>query len=247
MKLRTLLRAVLRRPNKKKDPSCSVILVAAGNASRMQGQDKILYPLGGVPVLIRSLRPFEASPLVQEIIVVTREDLLVPASQICRNAGLTKVKKVIVGGRTRTDSVWAGLGEIDPKSTLVAVHDGARPLVTLEIVEQAIRKADECGAAAPAVPVKDTIKIAENGYIKQTPARDSLYAVQTPQVFDADVIKGAIKKARDDGAVLTDDCSAVERLGLPVALTEGSEENIKLTTPADLTLGEAILEGREAW
>lgn len=142
------------------------------------------------------------------------------------------------------ESVLAGLREVNPKSELVAVHDAARPLATVEIIEETISMAREWGAAAPAVPVKDTIKRAVNGVVENTLNRSELFAVQTPQVFEHGLILGALEKAAADRVELTDDCSAVELLGIPVHLTQGSYENIKLTTPEDLATAEAILGRR---
>ena len=142
------------------------------------------------------------------------------------------------------ESVLAGLREVNPKSELVAVHDAARPLATVEIIEETISMAREWGAAAPAVPVKDTIKRAVNGVVENTLNRSELFAVQTPQVFEHGLILGALEKAATDRVELTDDCSAVELLGIPVHLTQGSYENIKLTTPEDLATAEAILGRR---
>lgn len=224
-------------------PTCTAVVPAAGSSQRM-GEDKILLPLGDVPVLLWTLRALEGCPYIAEIIVVTREDLIVPVGQLCMEAGLGKVRKVVVGGETRSHSVLAGIRESDPKSELILIHDGARPLVTEEILEEAILKAAQCGAAAPAVPVKDTIKRAVDGVVEETPDRATLYAVQTPQVFEHGLILGALEKAVADGVQLTDDCAAVERLGMKVALTEGSYENIKLTTPSDLAVAMTILEGR---
>ena len=235
---------LLKKKKSLTGPVCSAVVPAAGRSSRM-GEDKVLLPLGDVPVLLRTLRALEECPYIHEIIVVTREDLLVPVSQMCKDAALSKVRKVVVGGETRTASVLAGLREVDPQAELIAIHDGARPLVTEEIISEAILKAARCGAAAPAVPVKDTIKRAVDGIVESTPNREELYAVQTPQVFEHGLILGALEKAETDGAELTDDCSAVERLGMKVALTVGSYENIKLTTPSDLAAAEAILERRE--
>lgn len=222
---------------------CTAVVPAAGSSTRM-GEDKLLLPLGEMPVILRSLRALEDSPYITEIILVTREEQIVPLSQLCRDAALTKVTKVVVGGESRTDSVLAGLREADPRAELIAIHDGARPLVTAEIIAAAVEKAAERGAAAPAVPVKDTVKRAVNGVVTATPDRSELFAVQTPQVFEHGLILGALEKAKQDGAVLTDDCAAVERIGMPVCLTEGSYENIKLTTPEDLAVAEAILERR---
>lgn len=235
----------LFRAKDKKSIFCSAVVVAAGSATRMKGQDKIMAPLGGEPVLARTLRPLEDCALVREIVVVTREDLVVEAAKLCKDYLFTKVTKVVVGGDTRTKSVFAGIRETAPDAELIAIHDGARPFVTDEVLREVILRGAECGAAAPAVPVKDTVKRASRGMVVETLERDSLYLVQTPQVFEASLIKAALLKAMQDGAAVTDDCSAVERLGVAVALTRGSEENIKITTPADLLFGNAILEGRE--
>ena len=140
----------------------------------------------------------------------------------------------------------AGVREADPAAELIAVHDAARPLITRDLLEKVLKTAEQYGAAAPAVPVKDTIKRAVNGVVESTPDRSELYAVQTPQVFEHGLLLGALEKALAEGAELTDDCSAVERLGMSVRLTAGSYENIKLTTPEDLAVAESILERRGA-
>ena len=141
-------------------------------------------------------------------------------------------------------SVQAGRGETDPEADLIAIHDGARPLVPQEVIRDAVARAALTGAAAPAVPLTDTIKRTEDGLVAETVDRSQLWAVQTPQVFEAGLIKAATQKAIDDGELLTDDCGAVERMGMKVTLTSGSQENIKITTPLDLILGEAILQAR---
>lgn len=223
---------------------CSAVVPAAGSSTRM-GQDKLLLPLGEQPVLLHTLRALELCPYITEIVVVTREDLIVPIGQLCRDAALDKVRKVIVGGATRSRSVLAGLGELSADAELVAIHDGARPLVSQTVLEAVIRRASECGAAAPAVPVKDTVKRARDGLVRATLDRAELRAVQTPQVFQVDLIRTALQKALEDGAELTDDCAAVERLGIGVALTEGDYCNLKLTTPEDLAVAEALLAWRE--
>ena len=209
------------------------------------GKDKLLLPLGEQPVLLHTLRALDACPYITEIVVVTREELIVPIGQLCRDAALDKVRKVIVGGATRSHSVLAGLGELSQDAELAAIHDGARPLVSQAVLEAVIRRASECGAAAPAVPVKDTVKRARDGLVTATLDRAELRAVQTPQVFQVDLIKTALQKALEDGAELTDDCAAVERLGIGVALTEGDYCNLKLTTPEDLAVAEALLAWRE--
>lgn len=230
---------------RKSGPVCAAVVAAAGSSKRM-GEDKLFLPLGETPVILRTLQVLESCPSIAEIIVVTREESIVPIGQLCKDAGLTKVTKLILGGETRTQSVLNGVREADPASEVIAIHDAARPLVTAEIVEEAIAGALERGAAAPAVPVKDTIKRVVEGKVDSTPDRSELYAVQTPQVFEHGLILGALQKAVADGVSLTDDCAAVERIGMPVVMTEGSYENLKLTTPEDVTMAEAILARRDA-
>lgn len=217
------------------------MIVAAGSASRMKGIDKTMTPILGVPMIVRTVRAVASSKNISEILVVTREDLLEKVSAACREE--PKFQKAIPGGSTRAESVLKGL--LSVKTDLVAIHDGARPFVTPEMIDRTVEKACLCGAAAPAVPVKDTIKIAENGTVISTPDRGTLFAVQTPQVFDREKILLALTRAMEKNLPLTDDCSAAEAAGLRVSLTEGSNENIKITTPVDLAFGEAILKWRE--
>lgn len=225
-------------------PICSVVVPAAGSSTRMEGQDKMLLMLGDLPVLARTLRALEECVAIDEVVVVTRSDLMVSVSRLCKDFGCDKVSQVVAGGETRTQSVLAGVRAVRADAALIAVHDGARPFVTGSLVEEVIRKAADCGAAAPAVPVKDTVKRAHDGLVVETLSREELFSVQTPQVFEASLLKAALQKAVDENAAITDDCSAVERLGMSVALTRGSEENIKITTPADVNLGLGILKSR---
>ena len=229
------------------EESCSVVVVAAGSATRMEGIDKIMTPLGGEPLLLHALTPFQASDMVSEIVIVTREDKMVQIGTLCSQKGLDKVKRIVKGGETRTESVWAGIKAASASAGLIAIHDGARPFVTREIVEETIRTAMARSAAAPAIPVKDTVKRAEEGVVTETLERSGLFAIQTPQIFAAPLIRVGIQKAVEEKLSLTDDCAAVERLGCPVALTAGSEENIKITTQYDLILGEAILAARNGY
>ncbi len=222
---------------------CGAVIVAAGSASRMGGIDKVMASLEGEPMIIRSVRRFQECDAVKEIVIVTREDLLVPIMDLCH--GFSKVTAVVVGGKSRDESVAMGLNTLSNKVKLVAVHDGARPLVTFAVIDRTIRAANTYGAAAPAVPVKDTIKVVQGGIVKETPDRSALRAVQTPQVFDFDMLRGALKKAKLDEIALTDDCSAVEHMGFSVKIVEGDEENIKVTTPMDLKIAEMLLEGRK--
>ena len=238
---------LLQRLRRKKEafPYCAAVVPAAGSSTRM-GQDKLFLPLNGVPVLLHTLRALDACPRIHEIVVVTREEHLVPISQLCKDGAVEKVRKVVVGGATRSESVLAGLREVDTRAALIAIHDGARPLVSQRVLEEVLAAAAVCSAAAPSTPVKDTIKAAHNGVIESTPDRSTLFAVQTPQVFDADLIRTALTRAVEEGVELTDDCGAVERLGIPVRLTAGEYINLKITTPEDAAVAEALLDWRDS-
>ena len=227
-----------------KQPRASAVIVAAGSSRRMQGVDKICADLGGSPVILRSIAAFEASPFIDEIIVVTREELIPFVGRLCADFAMGKVRCVVKGGDSRADSVCRGLMHISREAELAAIHDGARPLVTPEVIARAVTLAAETGAAIPAVPVTDTIKRAVNGVICDTPPRAELFAAQTPQVFRADVLKAALTKVMEEKLEITDAASAVELLGMSVSISEGDGENIKITTQADLALGEAIFERR---
>ena len=222
---------------------CTAVVVAAGCSERM-GQDKMFMEIGKIPVLARAIQPFETCQAVDEIIVVTRAESLEEVSTLCRNYRLRKVSKVIVGGATRTESALAGVSQASKNAKLICIHDGARPLVTPEIIEQTVRAAQFSMAAAPAVPVKDTVRIHREGDVYDTPDRKEVFAMQTPQAFDADLIKAALTAAVNSGKSYTDDCAAVEALGAAVRLTQGSEENLKITTQEDLLLAGLIAEKR---
>ena len=219
---------------------CGAVIVAAGTASRMGGIDKVMAELEGEPMILRTVRTFQTCEAIREIIIVTREDLIIPIMGLC--AGLEKVKAVVVGGSSRQESVERGLNALSDKVKLVAVQDGARPLITHAVIDRTVRAAHTYGAAAPAIPVKDTIKVVTGGVVSSTPDRKTLQAVQTPQVFDLDMLRGSLKKAKADGAEVTDDCSAVERLGMSIKIVEGDERNIKVTTPMDLKIAKLLLE-----
>ena len=219
---------------------CGAVIVAAGSASRMQGTDKILEPLAGEPVILRTVKAFQDCDAIREIVIVTCPEKISTISRLC--GGLSKVIAVVSGGDSRQRSVQLGLNALSNKVKLAAIHDGARPLVSWQVIDRAVRAANSYGAAAPAIPVKDTIKTVTGGVVRNTPDSSQLQAVQTPQVFDFDLIRGALKKAFEDGAAVTDDCSAVERLGMSVKIVEGDERNIKITTPLDLKIAELFLE-----
>ena len=219
---------------------CGAVIVAAGTASRMGGIDKVMAPLEGEPMIVRTVRAFQTCDAVKEIVIVTREDLILPIRDLCKN--MDKVTAVVCGGKSRQESVELGLSALSNKVKLVAVQDGARPLITHTVIDRTIRAAHSYGAAAPAIPVKDTIKVVNGGVVSSTPDRKTLQAVQTPQVFDLALLKGALKKAKQDGAEVTDDCSAVELMGMSVKIVEGDERNIKVTTPLDLAIAKLLLE-----
>lgn len=225
-------------------PFCTAIIAAAGSSARMGGENKLLLPLGDIPVLARTLRAVDRAASIDEIIIAAREEDLLRYADLCKIYDITKPVKVIIGGASRTESVLRAALEASPDAALLAVQDGARPLVTSELIDRTVDAARTSFAAAPAVPVVDTIKIAENGIVKETPARSSLFAVQTPQVFDAGLLKAALQSALADNVPVTDDCAAVERLGKEIRLTEGDEENLKITTPIDILVAEAILQRR---
>jgi len=219
---------------------CGAVIVAAGTASRMGGIDKVMAPLVGEPMIVRTVRAFQESDVISEIVIVTREDLILPISNLC--ASMDKVKAVVTGGKSRQESVELGMNALSKEVKLAAIQDGARPLITWQVIDRVVRAANTFGGAVPGVPVKDTIKVANGGLVKETPDRKTLQAIQTPQVFDFDLLRGALKKAEEDGAEVTDDCSAVERLGMKVKIVEGDERNIKVTTPMDLKIAELLLE-----
>lgn len=234
----------LKRFKKSSRPRCAALVAAAGNSTRMGGENKLLQPLDGIPVLARTLTALQRAEGIDEIVIATREDEIVEISKLCSTYGITKCSKVVRGGENRAHSVM--LAALETNAELLAVHDGARPLVKPEMIDQLVEAARRCGAVAPAVPMKDTIKtVRDGGAVGHTLDRDTLRAVQTPQVFEAGLLKGALQSALENHASITDDCSAVERLGKVVFLMEGDEENLKITTPIDLILAEAILRARE--
>lgn len=220
--------------------ACTAVIVAAGSAQRMQGIDKTVAPIAGVPMICRTAEALSASDRIDAIHIVTRADLVQTVQALC--AELPKVQCVLPGGASRSASVLAGLAAV--RTPLVAVHDGARPLVTVQVIDAAVDMAEHCGAAAPAVGVHDTVKIAHDGVVCSTPDRSTLFAVQTPQVFDTALLRSALAEGIARGLSLTDDCSAVETAGHTVRLTPGSVENLKVTTPIDLRFAEAILKER---
>ena len=228
-------------------PFCSAVVPAAGNSTRMAGCNKQFSTLCGIPVLAHTLRNLEACEYVDEIVVATKPEEIPHVANLAAEYGITKLTNVVMGGDSRGVSVALGAAACDKRAQLIAVHDGARPLGSAEMIGRVIALAAKTGAAVVAVPVKDTIKMmSPEGYIDHTPTRALLRAAQTPQVFDAAVLKAAYAKAAQEGIDYTDDCAAVEAIGKHIYTCDGENTNIKITTPEDLILAEAILEARNA-
>ena len=238
MKLKELFKKTEQRN------TCSAVIVAAGSAQRM-GADKVMLELGCMPVLARTLLAFQNCDAIDEIIVVTRMDKVEEVASLCKKYGVTKAGKVIRGGKTRMESALAGVSEVRSGAKLIAIHDGARPFVTDEVIRRTVDAAAAYMSAVPVIRSTDTLKaIDEDGLITGSVDRDRTVRVQTPQVFNADLINGALTKAVSDGLTLTDDCSAIEIMGIKTHTVDGDEDNIKLTTPRDIQLGELILKTR---
>ncbi len=213
------------------------VIVAAGSSQRMGGMDKVLALLDGKPVLARVIDVFQRCNPVHQIVVVLSEQNLKPGQQLAAEQGWSKVTDVCLGGRRRQDSVVAGLNRLSHCSWVV-IHDGARPLVTEDLINCGLEAATETGAAVAAVPVTDTIKVAgDDQLVQETPPRRNLWAVQTPQVFRFDIIAEAYQQAKGE---VTDDATLVEQLGYRVKLYMGSYNNIKVTIPNDLVLANVL-------
>ena len=224
----------------------TAIVLAAGQGKRMHSKiQKQFMELNGMPVLCYSLRCFQESPLIQDIILVTGEESISYCKEeIVQKYGFTKVSAVIPGGKERYDSVYAGLCECRD-CEYVLIHDGARPFVTEEILERGLQKVKETGACVIGMPSKDTVKLSdEEGYVKETPNRKCVWTIQTPQIFLYSLIREAHDSIRQkDMSKITDDAMVVEQeTGAKVALAEGSYQNIKITTPEDLDIAEAFLK-----
>ncbi len=226
--------------------ACAVI-VAGGRGSRMNLDiNKQYIDICGRPLLSWTIQAFEDCEVISDIILVTpAEEIIFCKREIVDAFGFTKVKSIVAGGPERQNSVYNGLMELDEECGIVLVHDGARPFVTGELIADVAREAAEYGAVTAAVPVKDTIKAAdEEGFVTGTLDRNTLWAVQTPQAFDAALLKEAHKKAAEEGFTGTDDAVLVERMGKKLKIVMGSYENIKLTTPEDIAVAEAIAASR---
>ncbi|MBM6616112.1 2-C-methyl-D-erythritol 4-phosphate cytidylyltransferase [Bacillus suaedaesalsae] len=224
----------------------TVIIPAAGSGKRMNaGKNKQFIMLGDKPVIIHTLSVFEQDPHCNEIILVINEMEREYFKELLCSFKIQKVKQLIPGGAERQDSVYNGLMKVEGANSLVLVHDGARPFITIEKIQELVKKASETSAAILAVPVKDTIKKVNNGLVEETVERSSLWAVQTPQAFHVQLLRQAYEHAFQTNFLGTDEASLVERLHKPIAVVSGDYENIKLTTPEDIVYGESILNNQQ--
>jgi len=220
------------------------IIVAAGSSRRM-GFDKMTADLAGRPVIARTVEAFERSAGVRHIHVVASAENHKRFASIL--AGFSKLRPLVLGGAHRHLSVWNGLNALDPSAQFIAVHDGARPLVTTGMIEQSYQKAREMGAACVARPVTDTLKRADaNHHLAASVERDSLWAMETPQTFSVPLLRRAYENVIEKNIVVTDETSAVELLGQPVALVAAEDWNFKITYPRDLALATFALGSRKA-
>ncbi len=219
----------------------SVIIVCAGNATRMGGVNKILLPLGDSNVIGHCMQAFEACEDVAEIIIVTKAENNTAIEETAKTLGITKLTAITEGGDTRQKSVLEGLKKVSKDTQYIAIHDGARPLVKPEHIQKVIKDAHVFGGATLGVPVKDTIKMVDDGLITDTPPRSSLYITQTPQVFRKRLYFEAVDFATEHELDFTDDCQLVEAINCKVYMTIGDYTNIKLTTPEDQKIAEVLL------
>ena len=221
------------------EQNVGALIAAGGSSQRMGDKDKLFTLLGGTPVLARVIDTFQKCSAIDQIVTVVSEEQVERCRGLVAEQGWSKVIEVCPGGKLRQDSVAAGLKHLS-HCEWVVIHDGARPLVTTDLIEQGLATARKTGAAVAAVPVIDTIKVAgDNRLVKETLSRDNLWAVQTPQVFRFDIIAEAYRQAKGE---VTDDASLLEPLGYEVKLYMGSYDNIKITMPDNLVLAEILLQ-----
>ncbi|MBR5265418.1 MAG: 2-C-methyl-D-erythritol 4-phosphate cytidylyltransferase [Clostridia bacterium] len=233
----------INKLKKKRKPFVSAIVAAGGTGTRM-GENKLLMDLCGKPVLAHTLLALQKCEMIDEIIISAHKDSITEYGQLALKYGITKLKAVVAGGENRSISVFKGISAVSENCRFAAIHDGARPFITNEELESVIHKAFYTGAATAAVPVKDTIKQIADGKITATVERANLVQVQTPQVFDIDLIKGALTKVIGENISVTDDCQAMELMGFNPTVVTTSYDNIKITTPEDILLGQLILNKR---
>ena len=226
--------------------SVSAVIVAAGTSKRMNdGVDKLAVQLSGKPLLAWTISRFESAEIIDEIIVVTREDDIGKVKEMTKSEGFRKVSSVVKGGAYRQQSTQNGLNAISNDSKVVLIHDGARPLIRTSDIKRIVESAEENGAALLAVPSKDSVKEVQNGIITQTLPRESIWLAQTPQGFRKELLQEAFSSAEKEGYIGTDEASLVERLGKDVAIVEGHSSNIKVTVTSDIGVVQSLLKREE--
>lgn len=223
----------------------AAIVAAGGMGTRMgRAVPKQFLRLGDRPILIHTLQALEACAPVDTIILGCPESQMSKAGQLLKEWRFQKVDQIVAGGRERQDTIWRALQAVGPEASVIFTHDAVRPLISGNKIEAAVRMARSKGAAILAVPEKCTVKRVSGGRVSETVDRTDLWRVQTPQAFRADWLREAYESARQAGVTATDDAMLVERLGHPVYIVEGEEKNMKITTPEDLLMAEALLEKR---
>ena len=220
----------------------AAIIVAGGSSQRMKGINKLLYPILGIPVIGRTLLAYENCTSIGGIYIACRESDIADIQNICDKYCITKLKAIVPGGETRAKSVKNAFDAVDTSFEYVAIADGARPLTTPDIIDRVLEEAMRCGAALCAIPVTDTIKVADdNQFINSTPDRSCLWAAQTPQIFSREIYSKALSLGGD----FTDDCALVESAGTKVKIVAGESYNIKITVPTDIIIAEALIKEAE--
>ena len=228
----------------KENKLISAVIVSAGNSTRMGGINKQFLELDGLPLIVNTITMFQRCNMIDEIIIVTRESEIDAVAKLVEKYDFYKVNNIVAGGETRQLSVYEGVTSTSNITDLVVIHDGARPLVTVKVIEETIKAAVEFGAAATGVKVKDTVKVVDdNDNIIDTPDRTYMRFIQTPQVFDKKLYLDAVNTV-ENSKDFTDDCKLIEAYGKTVKFVDGDYENIKITTPEDVELAESYLKRR---
>ena len=245
-KIAGVLRAIAGKPHPKN--FTSVVICAAGSSTRMGGETtKQFLELDGMPIVVRTLLAYEAADCIHEIIVVAKADEVAMYEGIGEKYGITKLTKVVVGGKTRQESARLGSDEVDKRCKYIAVADGARCLITPEEINKVCHGAYQWGAASAGIPAHDTVKVVDKScFIEETPDRKHVWLAQTPQIFALPLYRAAAYVCRDEGIEATDDNAMAEHIKVPVKMVACSRENIKITDPVDLIFAKAILDARKA-
>ncbi len=232
-------------------PFTSAIVTVGGSGTRMQtkgegGKTKQFLDILGIPVVARTLIEFQNSPYIDEIIIVSKQDELDYYTELIDKYGLSKVNRIVKGGKTRQESVLNGFKVISEKAKYVAIHDGVRCLITGENIRNVVKTAYAFGAAAAATKIYDTLKMTDSSMtVTETPDREKAWAAQTPQVFSSDLYRACAFSAEKEGLSVTDDCMLAENYGFKIKLVDCGRHNLKITTPDDLVIAEAILLSRQ--